>query len=76
MVMSMQNKSEIIYLDDNRNIVPKEKATKAIIRELDSDGNLVREIFGTIDQDVKEHYSDEEIDAIQDKIQKEQTKNK
>lgn len=72
----MQNKSEIIYLDDNRNIVSKEEATRAIIRELDSDGNLVREIFGTIDSKEKEHYSDEEIDAIQDEIQKEQTKNK
>ena len=67
----MQNKSEIIYLDDNKNIVSKDKATRAIIRELDEKGNLVREIFGTINHDENE-ITDEELDNFQDETQKEQ----
>ena len=38
-------KSEISYLDDNNNIVDEEHATHAIVRELDENGNLVRETF-------------------------------
>lgn len=44
-------KSEIYYFDDEDNIVEKENATKAVIRELDENGNLVNEIWGTIDKD-------------------------
>lgn len=46
--MDTKQNSEIIYFDDNDNIVDKENATRAVIRELDENGNLVREIFGTV----------------------------
>ena len=39
-------KSKIFYLDDNNNIVDKDKATRSIIQEFDENGNMVREIFG------------------------------
>ena len=39
--------SEIIYFDDNGNIVDEEKATRCVIRECKSDGTLLRETFGT-----------------------------
>lgn len=58
----MENKSEIYYFDDNDKMVDKEKATKAIIRELDENGNLVREIFGVINHDELE--KDEELEAM------------
>ena len=35
--------SEIIYLDDQERSVSKEQATRAIIRELDPEGNLINE---------------------------------
>ena len=44
-------KSEIIYFDENDKIVEKDKAVKAVIRELDENGNLVREIFGVINKE-------------------------
>lgn len=50
---------ETVYLDDNNNIVEKEKATKGVIRELDKDGNLVRETWGTFEK--FEPVSDDEI---------------
>ncbi len=56
-------KSEIIYFDENGKIVEKDKAVRAVIRELDENGNLVREIFGTIGNEPEE-VSDEEFDAI------------
>ena len=40
--------SEMLYLDDNHNIVSKEKATKCVIRECKNDGTLVHETFGTL----------------------------
>lgn len=57
-------KSEIIYFDENDKIVTKEKAVRAVIRELDENGNLVREIFGTIDKSQDEEVTDEEFDEI------------
>lgn len=36
-------KSEIYYLDNQGNPIDKSKATTAIIRELDSKGNLIQE---------------------------------
>lgn len=62
-------KSEIIYFDDNGSIVDKEKATKAIIRELDENGNLVNEIFGTIDNTPTD-ISDEEFDTIMERTKR------
>ena len=38
--------SEIYYLDAEQNPVSKDKATRGIIRELDCEGNLVRETTG------------------------------
>ncbi len=62
-------KSEIIYFDDNGSIVDKEKATKAVIRELDENGNLVNEIFGMIDHTPTD-ISDEEFDAIMERTKR------
>lgn len=40
---------EIYYFNDNDETVPKEEATRAIIRELDDDGDLIQETIGTIE---------------------------
>ena len=39
-------KSEIYYFDEEGNNTDKEHAVSAIIRELDENGNVVRENFG------------------------------
>jgi len=51
---------ETYYLDDNGNIVEPEKATRGVIRELDENGNLVRETWGTFEK--ASEISDEELD--------------
>ena len=38
--------NKIYYLDDNHNIVPKEKSTHFYAQELDENGNLIEEKFG------------------------------
>lgn len=38
-------KSEIFYFDHRERIVPKEKATRAVVREYDDAGHFVRETF-------------------------------
>lgn len=40
--------SEIFYMDDEGNACDKAVATRCIIRELDADGNLIRETFGFV----------------------------
>lgn len=42
--------SEIVYLDDNNNVVDENTATKCVIRECKNDGTLVAETFGTVDE--------------------------
>lgn len=59
-------KSEVYYLDDEDNVVEKEKATKAVIRELDDKGNLVNEIWGTIDPALDDSSEDEDEILIED----------
>lgn len=66
-------KNEIVYFDNDNHIVDEEKATKAIIRELDENGNLVRETFGTIDNTPTE-ISDEEFDALMEQIKERRAK--
>jgi len=44
-----KRRSEIRYFDNQRNPVPKEKATWALVRELDSKGNILLEIEGLLD---------------------------
>lgn len=39
-------KAVAVYLDDQGRDVPKESATRVIIRELDAAGNVIRETFG------------------------------
>ena len=39
-------KAVAVFLDDKGRDVPKERATRVIIRELDAAGNLLRETFG------------------------------
>ena len=53
-------RTELVYLDNNNNVVEKEAATKAIIKEIDENGKLIREIFGKVDNTIDE----EEIDII------------
>jgi len=42
-------RSEIRYFDDDLNPVPRDKATWAVFRELDENGNLLFEAQGFID---------------------------
>ena len=42
-------RSEIRYFDDQRNPVPRDKATWAVFQELDENGNLLFEAQGFID---------------------------
>ena len=53
------SKVETYYLNDDDEMVDPEEATKGIIRELDEDGNLVRETFGTFEE--RKEISDEEL---------------
>ena len=39
--------SEIYFFDDNNNPIEESKATRCIIRECKSNGELINEIFGT-----------------------------
>lgn len=59
--MNENKRVETYYLDDDGNMVEPEKATRGIIRELDEEGNLVRETFGTFEK--TEEVSDEELNA-------------
>lgn len=43
-------KSDIFYFDDEDKMVDKEKATHAIVREYDDNGNLVHETFVKFNQ--------------------------
>lgn len=52
--------AETYYLDDDGNLVDPEKATRGVIRELDENGNLIREIWGTFEK--QPEISDEELD--------------
>lgn len=36
------------FLDDSNNLVDVSKATKVVIRETDSDGNLISETYGRV----------------------------
>jgi len=38
-----EEKTEIYYFNDEGEIVKKEEATNVIVRELDKDGNLIKE---------------------------------
>lgn len=45
----MENLSaEIYYFDENRNVTDKDHAVYAVIRQLDKDGKLVNEIWGSV----------------------------
>ena len=48
---SKVTKTNICYLDDEGNVVTKEKAVKCIITEYDSQGNVINEIFGEIEKE-------------------------
>lgn len=43
--MTEETTSEIIFLDDNGNVVPKAQATQARILEYDASGERVRETY-------------------------------
>lgn len=62
-----KNKTEIYYLDEEHNIVDAEKATEAIIRELDDKGNLVSENYMQLKKEEKveeKEYTEEEIEIF------------
>jgi len=42
-------RSEISYFDDDLNPVPRDRATWAVFREMDENGNLLFEVQGFID---------------------------
>ncbi|HOV80808.1 MAG TPA: hypothetical protein PK728_12015 [Bacillota bacterium] len=44
-------RSDIVYMDDQGNVVDKSKATRAVIREMDRNGKVLRETFGTLSRD-------------------------
>lgn len=44
-------RSDIVYMDDQGNVVDKSKATRAVIREIDRNGKVLRETFGVISHD-------------------------
>lgn len=58
--MEENYKIETYYLDDDDNIVEPEKATKGVIRELDENGNLVRETWGNFEKEPE--LTEEEFD--------------
>ena len=47
-VEEKDGRSEIVYFDENGKITTKDKGVKAVIREYDEAGNLIREVFGSI----------------------------
>ncbi len=53
-------KVETYYFDDDGNTVEPEKATRGVIREVDEDGNLVRETWGRFEEIPR--VSDEDFD--------------
>lgn len=53
LIRAAKSESDITYFDDNQKIVEKDKATYAVIRVFDENGNLINEIFGTIDRQSK-----------------------
>lgn len=63
-------KIETYYLDDDGNIVESEKATRGIIRELNENGNLVRETWGAFSKEPE--ISDEEFDDYIESLLKEE----
>lgn len=64
--MEEKYKVETVYLDDDNNIVEPEKATRGVIRELDENGDLVRETWGTFEK--VDPISDEDIDTYIDNL--------
>ena len=40
-----KKKTQVFYLDENHNFVPKKKAKKGVMRILDEEGNLEREVW-------------------------------
>lgn len=46
--------TRITYLNNKGQVVDEKKATRAIIREYDKDGNLITEIFGKCNNSMEE----------------------
>jgi len=68
----MENNTEVYYFDDNDNMVDPEKATKGVIRELDENGNLIRETWGKFEP--APQYDD--FDEYIKQLEEEELKNK
>ncbi len=63
-------KVETYYFDDDGNTVEPEKATKGVIREVDKDGNLVRETWGRFEEIPR--VSDEDFDEYIARLEEEE----
>lgn len=58
---------DITYLNDNDEIVTSDIATKIIVRELDENGNLIKETFLFMDNNevvIPEEYTEEDIEFL------------
>lgn len=47
-VEEKNSRSEIVYFDEKGRITTEDKGVKAVIKEYDEEGNLIREVFGSI----------------------------
>lgn len=45
-----EGKSQIYFMNEDHNFVPKDEATICVINEYDADGNRIREVWGRIDK--------------------------
>lgn len=63
--MEKETKTEVYYFDDFGRTVEPKKATKGIIREVDKDGNLVMETFGSFIQEPEYDDFDEYIASLE-----------
>ncbi len=60
----MAGSYEIYYFDKDRNVVDKESAVEAVVRELDENGNLITETWAVIEkEDPNKHKGDNDIKA-------------
>ncbi len=57
---SKVHRRNICYLNDKNEIVEEKNATKCIITEYDGNGNVINEIFGSLEKNTKRTYDEEE----------------
>lgn len=50
-IKTYKGTAELYYMDDDGNAVDKDKAIRAIIRELDENGKMINEVFGVVNSE-------------------------